>query len=56
MLSASVLVGATYIRRLLGAVVEGSCVVMEVCVDVYPEAIAVMVVVPGALLSTVAMV
>lgn len=53
-LSAMVFGGAEYILRVLGGVVDGVSVVIFICAVVYPEAMAVMVAVPGALLVTAA--
>ena len=49
-LSARVFGGATYIRRLVGEVVNGSCEVIVVVVEVYPEVIAVITADPGTVL------
>jgi Mg2+/Co2+ transporter CorB len=53
-LSARVFGGATYIRRVMGWVTDGCCVVIVVCAEVYPEVWAVMVADPVALLVTFA--
>ena len=49
-LSARVFGGATYNRRLLGGVVNGSCEVIVVVVEVYPDVIAVITADPGTVL------
>ena len=54
MLSAKVLGGATYILRLVGTVVEGTSVLIVAWVEAYPDAIAVMLGEPAAVLVTLA--
>ena len=46
-MSATILGGTEYNRMLSGGFVIGVCVVIVVCADMYPEAVAVNVVVPG---------